>query len=155
MNLSIRIFSILGQRAEKSEIYFSDRLNITRKINFLRGKLKSFRSSALKVISVIQFSGWKEEKRWLKCFIDCFQIPATVGGRLSIINYAGYSGSGHSPRYDEPYPEECPPQRYSQSQHASESSEPLFYNSRPRHYKEYRYLTFRRALRRDTHAGSI
>ncbi|XP_017761183.1 PREDICTED: rac guanine nucleotide exchange factor JJ-like [Eufriesea mexicana] len=68
---------------------------------------------------------------------DDHQIPATVGGRLAPSNYGGY-GSGHSPRYDEPYPEEGPPQRYSQSQHASESSEPLFYNSRPRHYKEYR-----------------
>ncbi|KOX76752.1 Phorbol ester/diacylglycerol-binding protein unc-13 [Melipona quadrifasciata] len=69
---------------------------------------------------------------------DDHQIPATVGGRLAPSNYGGYGGSGHSPRYDEPYPEEGPPQRYSQSQHASESSEPLFYNSRPRHYKEYR-----------------
>ncbi|XP_076546739.1 unc-13 isoform X14 [Osmia lignaria lignaria] len=69
---------------------------------------------------------------------DDHQIPATVGGRLAPSNYGNYGGSGHSPRYDEPYPEEGPPQRYSQSQHASESSEPLFYNSRPRHYKEYR-----------------
>ncbi|XP_068986665.1 protein unc-13 homolog B isoform X8 [Bombus flavifrons] len=68
---------------------------------------------------------------------DDHQIPATVGGRLAPSNYGGYGGSGHSPRYDEPYPEEGPPQRY-QSQHTSESSEPLFYNSRPRHYKEYR-----------------
>ncbi|XP_076288063.1 unc-13 isoform X11 [Lasioglossum baleicum] len=70
---------------------------------------------------------------------DDHQIPATVGGRLAPSSgYGSYGGSGHSPRYDEPYPEEGPPQRYSQSQHASESSEPLFYNSRPRHYKEYR-----------------
>ncbi|XP_076643711.1 unc-13 isoform X6 [Halictus rubicundus] len=69
---------------------------------------------------------------------DDHQIPATVGGRLAPSGYGSYGGSGHSPRYDEPYPEEGPPQRYSQSQHASESSEPLFYNSRPRHYKEYR-----------------
>nr|XP_031836446.1 protein unc-13 homolog B isoform X8 [Nomia melanderi] len=69
---------------------------------------------------------------------DDHQIPGTVGGRLAPSSYGSYGGSGHSPRYDEPYPEEGPPQRYSQSQHASESSEPLFYNSRPRHYKEYR-----------------
>ncbi|XP_078049556.1 protein unc13 homolog isoform X12 [Augochlora pura] len=68
---------------------------------------------------------------------DDHQIPATVGGKLALSGYGSYGGSGHSPRYDEPYPEEGPPQRYSQSQHASESSEPLFYNSRPRHYKEY------------------
>lgn len=55
-------------------------------------------------------------------------------------NYGNYGSSGHSPRYDEPYPEDGPPQRYLQTQqHPSESSEPLFYNSRPKHYKEYRY----------------
>ncbi|XP_015431968.1 PREDICTED: uncharacterized protein LOC107188226 [Dufourea novaeangliae] len=69
---------------------------------------------------------------------DDHQIPATGGGRLAPSNYMRCIGLGNSPRYDEPYPEEGPPQRYSQSQHASESSEPLFYNSRPRHYKEYR-----------------
>ncbi|XP_025162387.1 uncharacterized protein LOC105181693 [Harpegnathos saltator] len=69
---------------------------------------------------------------------DDHQIPVTVGGRLAPGNYGSYSGSGHSPRYDEPYPEEGLPQRYLQSQHPTESSEPLFYNSRPKHYKEYR-----------------
>ncbi|XP_014475891.1 PREDICTED: uncharacterized protein LOC106745120 [Dinoponera quadriceps] len=69
---------------------------------------------------------------------DDHQIPVTVGGRLAPGNYGNYGSSGHSPRYDEPYPEESLPQRYSQSQHPSESSEPLFYNSRPKHYKEYR-----------------
>ncbi|KAG7203577.1 hypothetical protein KM043_013620 [Ampulex compressa] len=68
---------------------------------------------------------------------DDHQIPATVGGRHVRGRYGGHGDSRHSPRYDEPYPEEGPPQRYSQTQHASESSEPLFYNSRPRHYKEY------------------
>ncbi|XP_029166172.1 uncharacterized protein LOC114936974 [Nylanderia fulva] len=70
---------------------------------------------------------------------DDHQVPVTVGGRLAPSNYGSYGGSGHSPRYDEPYPEDGLPQRYLQSQqHPSESSEPLFYNSRPRHYKEYR-----------------
>ncbi|XP_043673213.1 uncharacterized protein LOC122631512 isoform X1 [Vespula pensylvanica] len=70
---------------------------------------------------------------------DDHQIPTTVGGRLaSGGSYGGgYGSQSHSPRYDEPYPEECLPQRYS-VQHSSECSEPLFYNSRPRHYKEYR-----------------
>ncbi|XP_018303171.1 uncharacterized protein [Mycetomoellerius zeteki] len=70
---------------------------------------------------------------------DDHQIPVTVGGRLAPSNYGSYGGSGHSPRYDEPYPEDGLPQRYLQTQqHPSESSEPLFYNSRPKHYKEYR-----------------
>ncbi|XP_011882923.1 PREDICTED: uncharacterized protein LOC105570388 [Vollenhovia emeryi] len=70
---------------------------------------------------------------------DDHQIPVTVGGRLAPGNYGSYVGSGHSPRYDEPYPEDGLPQRYLQTQqHPSESSEPLFYNSRPKHYKEYR-----------------
>lgn len=68
------------------------------------------------------------------------QIPATAGGRRVAGSY-GYGGRGHSPRYDEPYPGEGPPQRYS-TQQSAESSEPLFYNSRPRHYKEYRYTPF-------------
>ncbi|XP_015191567.1 PREDICTED: protein unc-13 homolog B isoform X4 [Polistes dominula] len=69
---------------------------------------------------------------------DDHQIPTTVGGRLASGSYGGgYGSQSHSPRYDEPYPEEGPPQRYAQ-QHTSETSEPLFYNSRPRHYKEYR-----------------
>ncbi|XP_023290333.1 probable serine/threonine-protein kinase kinX [Orussus abietinus] len=67
---------------------------------------------------------------------DDHQIPPTFGGRLAAGTYGGYGGRGHSPRYDEPYPEEGPPQRYSSQ--TAESSEPLFYNSRPRHYKEYR-----------------
>ncbi|XP_070516247.1 uncharacterized protein [Cardiocondyla obscurior] len=69
---------------------------------------------------------------------DDHQIPVTVGGRLAPGNYGSYGGSGHSPRYDEPYPEDGLSQRYLQTQHPSESSEPLFYNSRPKHYKEYR-----------------
>ncbi|XP_018365090.1 PREDICTED: phorbol ester/diacylglycerol-binding protein unc-13-like, partial [Trachymyrmex cornetzi] len=70
---------------------------------------------------------------------DDHQIPVTVGGRLAPSNYGSYGGPGHSPRYDEPYPEDGLPQRYLQTQqHPSESSEPLFYNSRPKHYKEYR-----------------
>ncbi|XP_071643533.1 uncharacterized protein [Temnothorax longispinosus] len=70
---------------------------------------------------------------------DDHQIPVTVGGRLAPGNYGSYGGSAHSPRYDEPYPEDGLPQRYLQGQqHPSESSEPLFYNSRPKHYKEYR-----------------
>ncbi|XP_024945050.1 uncharacterized protein LOC107272002 [Cephus cinctus] len=68
---------------------------------------------------------------------DDHQIPPTVGGRLAPGSYGGCSGRGHSPRYDEPYPEEGPPARYS-IQPSAESSEPLFYNSRPRHYKEHR-----------------
>ncbi|XP_046838440.1 probable serine/threonine-protein kinase kinX [Vespa crabro] len=70
---------------------------------------------------------------------DDHQIPTTVGGRIvgSVCYGGGYASQSHSPRYDEPYPEEGPPQRYS-LQHSSECSEPLFYNSRPRHYKEYR-----------------
>lgn len=65
------------------------------------------------------------------------QILATVGGRLAAGSHGGYGGRGHSPRYDEPYPEEGRPARYA-APHTGESSEPLFYNSRPRHYKEYR-----------------
>nr|XP_046489103.1 uncharacterized protein LOC124222327 [Neodiprion pinetum] len=68
---------------------------------------------------------------------DDHQIPATVGGRLTAGSYGGYGGRGHSPRYDEPYPEEGRSGRYTTS-HVGESSEPLFYNSRPRHYKESR-----------------
>ncbi|XP_043278077.1 protein unc-13 homolog B isoform X12 [Venturia canescens] len=66
---------------------------------------------------------------------DDHQIPGSVGGRRA--GSYNYGGRGHSPRYDEPYPGEGPPQRYS-TQQSAESSEPLFYNSRPRHYKEYR-----------------
>ncbi|XP_011328938.1 uncharacterized protein LOC105274476 isoform X2 [Ooceraea biroi] len=70
---------------------------------------------------------------------DDHQVPVTVGGRLAPSNYGSYGSSAHSPRYDEPYPEDGLPQRYLQTQqHPSESSEPLFYNSRPKHYKEYR-----------------
>ncbi|CAL1678040.1 unnamed protein product [Lasius platythorax] len=70
---------------------------------------------------------------------DDHQVPVTVGGRLAPSNYGSYGSSGHSPRYDEPYPDDGLPQRYLQTQqHPSESSEPLFYNSRPKHYKEYR-----------------
>ncbi|XP_070163227.1 protein unc-13 homolog B-like isoform X11 [Polyergus mexicanus] len=70
---------------------------------------------------------------------DDHQVPVTVAGRLAPGNYGSYGSSGHSPRYDEPYPEDGLPQRYLQTQqHPSESSEPLFYNSRPKHYKEYR-----------------
>ncbi|XP_020712290.2 protein unc-13 homolog B isoform X11 [Athalia rosae] len=65
---------------------------------------------------------------------DDHQIPATVGGRLAAVRGGGVRG--HSPRYDEPYPEEGRPARYT-TPHSGESSEPLFYNSRPRHYKEY------------------
>ncbi|XP_020291931.1 protein unc-13 homolog B isoform X3 [Pseudomyrmex gracilis] len=70
---------------------------------------------------------------------DDHQIPVTVAGRLAPGNYGSYGGSIHGPRYDEPYPEDGLSQRYLQTQqHPSESSEPLFYNSRPKHYKEYR-----------------
>ena len=63
----------------------------------------------------------------------------TISSRLGLGIHGSYSGREQSPRYDKPLPEEGLPQRYS-TQSGPEPSEPLFYNSRPKHYKEYRYF---------------
>ncbi|XP_028982489.1 uncharacterized protein LOC107045789, partial [Diachasma alloeum] len=65
---------------------------------------------------------------------DDHQISAGTANRMGGIY--GYGGRGHSPRYEQPCPDQGPLPRVL-PQASGESSEPLFYNSRPRHYKEY------------------
>ncbi|KAK0088145.1 hypothetical protein PV326_004936, partial [Microctonus aethiopoides] len=72
---------------------------------------------------------------------DDYQVPSTVGCRLTANSYSNYMSRGHTPRYDEPYPGNGPPQRYNSTMHqqynTAETSEPLSYNSRPKGYKGY------------------
>ncbi|XP_063994154.1 uncharacterized protein LOC135171497 [Diachasmimorpha longicaudata] len=66
---------------------------------------------------------------------DDHQISGGTAPRAGPIY--GYGGRGHSPRYEQSCPDQGPLHRVL-PQASGESSEPLFYNSRPRHYKEYR-----------------
>ncbi|XP_011307877.1 protein unc-13 homolog A-like isoform X3 [Fopius arisanus] len=66
---------------------------------------------------------------------DDHQISASIGSRIGGVYE--YGGRGHSPRYEQPCTDQAPLPRVL-PQASGESSEPLFYNSRPRHYKEYR-----------------
>ncbi|XP_011502783.1 PREDICTED: phorbol ester/diacylglycerol-binding protein unc-13-like [Ceratosolen solmsi marchali] len=65
---------------------------------------------------------------------DDQQVPTNVASSLTPAIFSDYSAKGL--RYNEPYPGDDSCQRY--MNYSGESSEPLFYNSRPKYYKEYR-----------------